>query len=96
MVARMDVGRSSCLWGRFEVSSSLTQGPSAELGRVLVLGLLLSLENNLHICLQLLCGFFLVCAGFAHLRQQSEMPQSCSPPHKTHAFQSKHHLSSAR
>lgn len=27
MVARTDVGRSSCWWGRFEVSSSLTQGP---------------------------------------------------------------------
>lgn len=29
-----------------------------------MLGLLLSLENKLHICLQLLCGFFLAPAGF--------------------------------
>lgn len=54
------------------------------MGRVLVLGLVLSLENNLHICLQQPCGFSLAPAGFTHLRQRGEMPQSHSPPHKIH------------
>lgn len=67
--------------------------PRAGLGRVLVLELVLSPENKPHICLQLLCGFSLAPAGFAHLRQRGEMPQSRSPPRKAHAFQPKHWLS---
>lgn len=59
--------------GQVKPPSSLTQGPRAGLGRVLVLGLDAVPEKNLHICLQLLC-----LPGFAHLRQGREMPQFCS------------------
>lgn len=92
VVAGKQIGRSSyCGAGR--APSSLTQGPRAGLGRVLVLGLVLSLENKPHICLQLLRGFSLAPAGFAHLRQRGKMPQSRSLPCKAHAFQPEHWLS---
>lgn len=78
--------------GQVEPPAPLPRGPEQDWA-VLVLGLVLSLEKHPHICLQLLCGFSLAPAGFAHLRQHGEMPQSRSPPHKAHAFQPEHRLS---